>query len=160
MVNCKTYIYIPLITVIATLVFSHPSLFAKETVKDIIVKNYKETKDISPVIKKLIQEGIETKDVVMVSIQLGHDACLVIKSAVEAGGNFEQIIAGALAGGATADVCSRCMIEAGADPAKVAQALETVLGYSLAMGSGLSQIDIGLPGHTRGGGFVSPHSPE
>jgi hypothetical protein len=150
MVNYKTYIYIPLIAIIATLVFTHSSVFAEDTVKNMVAKNYKETKDISLVVKKLIKEGVETKEVVMASIQLGHDACLVIRSAIEAEGNLEQIIAGALAGGATADVCSRCMVEAGIDPARVALAFET----------GPSQIDIGLPGHTRGGGFVSPHSPE
>jgi hypothetical protein len=140
--------YLPFVIIIATLLFAPSSLFAQDTLKDLIVKNYKETKDISLVVKKLIKEGVDTKDVVMKSIQLGHDACLVIRSAIEAEGNMDQIIAGALAGGATADVCSRCMIDAGIDPARVALAFET----------GLSQIDMALPGHTRGGGFVSPHS--
>jgi hypothetical protein len=147
-VNYKKCMYLPFVIIMATFLFAPSALFAEDTVKDLIVKNYKETKDISLVVKKLIKEGVETKDVVMKSIQLGHDACLVIRSAIEAEGNIDQIIAGALAGGATADVCSRCMIEAGIDPARVALAFET----------GPSQIDMALPGHTRGGGFVSPHS--
>jgi hypothetical protein len=148
MANNKKYTYLPFLIIIAVLVFAHSSLFAEDTVKELIAKNYKETKDISVVVKKLIKEGVDTKDVVMKSIQLGHDACLVIRSAIEAEGDLEQIIAGALAGGATADVCSRCMVDAGIDPARAALAFET----------GPSQIDMALPGHTRGGGFVSPHS--
>jgi len=155
MLNYKKYRYLLFLLIITALVFAHSSVYAEETVKDKIAKNYKETKDICPVIKKFIKEAIDAKEVVMASIQLGHDACLVIRCAIEAEGNFERIVAGALAGGATADVCSRCMIEAGVNPQKARQVLETALG---SMGPGLSQIDIDMPGDTRGGGFVSPHS--
>jgi hypothetical protein len=131
--------------------------FAEETVKDAVDKKYKETKDISTVVKTLISNGMNVKEVTKASIQLGHDACLVVKCAVEAKGSLDQIIAGALEAGATSDVCSRCALEAGADPVALAKALETGLGYSTPLGGagGLTPIEVKMPGGEPGGGTLS-----
>ncbi len=130
--------------------------FAEETVKDVVDKKYKEIKDIRIVIKNLLSDGMNTKEVTKASIQLGHDACLVVKCAIEANGSLEQIITGALEAGASSDVCSRCALEAGADPAAVAEALETGLGYSTPLGAGLTPIEVRLPGGEPGREPLSP----
>jgi hypothetical protein len=132
------------------------AVFAQDTVKDTVAKEYKEVKDICPAVKQVLKNGLDTKETVKSSIELGHDACLVVRCAIEGGGNVEQVIVGALAAGATSDVCSRCAIEAGASPAEVAKALETGLGYSPPLAAGLPSIEIGLPGDARGGGVLSP----
>jgi hypothetical protein len=130
--------------------------FAEGTVKDGVDKKYKETKDICTVVKKLLSDGMNTKEITKASIQLGHDACLVVKCAIEAKGSLEQIITGALEAGATSDVCSRCALEAGADPAAVAKVLETGLGYSTPLlGAGLTPIEVGMPGGEPGRGTLS-----
>jgi hypothetical protein len=139
-----------------SLLLAQSPAFAGDTLKDIISKKYHEEKDICPVVKETILEGQSSKDCTKTSIQLGHDACLVIRCAIEAKGQVDQVIAGALEAGATSDVCSRCAINAGADPAAVAKALETGLGYSLPLAAGLEPVEIGLPGGNRSGGNLSP----
>jgi hypothetical protein len=130
--------------------------FSEETVKDAVDKKYKETKDIRTVIINLLSEGMNTKEVTKASIQLGHDACLVVKCAIEAKGSLDQVITGALEAGATSDVCSRCALVAGADPAAVAKVLETGLGYSTPLlGAGLTPIEVGMPGGEPGRGTLS-----
>jgi hypothetical protein len=129
--------------------------FSEETVKDGVDKKYKETRDICTVVKKLLSDGMNTKEITKASIQLGHDACLVVRCAIEAKGSLDQIITGALEAGATSDVCSRCALEAGADPAAVAKVLETGLGYSSPLGAGLTPIEVKLPGGERGGRTLS-----
>ncbi|MFZ5907429.1 MAG: hypothetical protein ACOYVJ_08500 [Nitrospirota bacterium] len=140
-------------------IIGYPSVYAadgEQTVKDAIVKEFKDTKDICPVVKQVLKSGMDTREIVKSSIELGHDACLVVQCAIAGGGNIEQVISGALAAGATSDVCSRCAIEAGANPAEVAKALETGLGYSPPLAAGLPTIEIGLPGNARSGGVMSP----
>ncbi len=131
------------------------SVSAQETLKDLLAKKYKEEKDICPVVKKTIREGLNTKEITQSCIEMGHDACLVVRCAVEAKGNLEQIIAGAIAAGTTSDVCSRCAMNAGADPKDIARVLETGLGYSPVPGAGLTPIETGLPGGNKGGEFIS-----
>jgi len=130
--------------------------FAGDTLKDMISKEFQKEKDICPVVKETILEGQSSKDCTKTSIQLGHDACLVIRCAIEAKGQIDQVIAGALEAGTTSDVCSRCAINAGADPAAVAKALETGLGYSSPLAAGPEPVEIGLPGGNRTGGKLSP----
>jgi hypothetical protein len=130
--------------------------FAGDTLKDMISKEFQKEKDICPVVKETILEGQSSKDCTKTSIQLGHDACLVIRCAIEAKGQIDQVIAGALEAGTTSDVCSRCAINAGADPAAVAKALETGLGYSSPLAAGPEPVEIGLPGGNRSGGKLSP----
>lgn len=132
--------------------------YAQDNIKDIINAKYKEHKDICPVIKSAINEGLNIKDVVKTSIKLGHDACYVIKCAVGANANLEQILTGAIEAGTTSDVCARCAIDSGADPIAVAKILETGLGYSPPMAAVLGTIEITLPGGTPAGGVISPAS--
>ncbi len=139
-----------------SLMFSQSPVFAGDTLKDILSKKYQEQKDICPVVKNTILEGQSSKDVTKTGILLGYDACLVIRCAIEAKGELDQVIAGALEAGTTSDVCSRCAINAGADPAAVAKALETGLGYSPPMGAGLAPVEIGQPGGNTNGGKLSP----
>jgi len=130
-------------------------LFAEETLKDDINKGFRETRDICPVVKRLLSEGMNTKDVTKECIQLGYDACLVVRCAVEANGNLQQILTGAIEAGATSDVCSRCAIQAGADAKDVAKALETGLGYSSPVAAALNPTGINLPGGTPAGRNIS-----
>ena len=141
-----------------TLLLINNSAFAKETLKDILAKKYKEEKDICLVVKKAITEGMNVKEVTKTSIEIGRDACLVIKCAIEAKGNLEEIIIGALEAGATSDVCSRCALDAGANPLEIAKALEQGLGYSTPLEAGLTTGEIGLPGGSSSGGVISPSS--
>lgn len=134
------------------------SAFADETIKSNVQKKYKETKDICTTIKSLLAEGMNTKEVTKACIELGHDACLVVRCAIEANGTLEQIIIGALEAGVTSDVCSRCAIEAGVDPEVLAKAFETGLGYTPPLGAGLTPIEIGIPGSSPAGGYISPSS--
>jgi hypothetical protein len=131
-------------------------VFAGDALKDIISKKYREQKDICPVIKETILEGQSSKDCTKVSIQLGHDACLVIKCAIEAKGQIDQVIAGAVEAGVTSDVSSRCAVDAGADAAAVAQALQSGLGYSPPLAAAPESIDTGLPGGNNSGAKLSP----
>jgi hypothetical protein len=153
-------ISIPLIVIAGLVILSLVSIpvFAQETVKDILSKEYVKEKDICNVIKKTIKEGINTKDVTKTSIEMGHDACTVVKCAIDAGGNLQDIISGALEAGTTPDVCSRCAMDAGADPLEIAKALEQGLGYSPPVEAGLKTINIGLPGGDVSGGVISPSS--
>ncbi len=131
------------------------SAFADDTMKTNVQKKYKETKDICNTVKSLLSEGMNTKEVTKACIELGHDACLVVRCAIDANGTLEQIITGALEAGVTSDVCSRCAIEAGVDPEVLAKAFETGLGYTPPLGAGLTPIEIGIPGSTPGGGYIS-----
>ena len=130
-------------------------VFAEQSLKDILNKEYRQGKDISLVAKNAIQSGMNAKEVTKACIELSHDACVVVSSAIEAKGNLEQIITGAVEAGATADVCSRCAMNAGADSKEIARILETGVGYSVAGGGGLTPIDISLPGGNRSGGVLS-----
>jgi hypothetical protein len=130
--------------------------FAEDTLKDMISKEFHKEKDICPVVKKAIIEGQASRDVTKTSILLGHDACLVIRCAIEAKGQIDQVIAGALEAGTTSDVCSRCAIDAGADPAAVAKALETGLGYASPLAAAPEPIGTELPGGNSSGGKISP----
>jgi len=130
--------------------------FAQDRLKDMISKKYHEEKDICPVVKNAILEGQSSRDVTKTSILLGHDACLVIRCAIEAKGRLDQVIAGALEAGTTSDVCSRCAINAGADPAAVAKALESGLGYSPPLAAAPEPIDTRLPGGNSSGAKLSP----
>jgi hypothetical protein len=131
-------------------------VFAEDTLKDMISKEFHKEKDICPVVKEAILEGQASRDVTKASILLGHDACLVIRCAIEAKGQIDQVIAGAREAGTTSDVCSRCAINAGADPAAVAKALDTGLGYSSPLAAAPEPIGTGLPGGNSGGGKISP----
>jgi hypothetical protein len=132
-------------------------VFAEETLKDKLIRQYKEEKDICPVVKKNIREGLNTKEITKSCIQLGHDACLVVRCAIEADGNLEQIITGAIEAGTTTDVCARCAMIAGADPKAIASILQTGLGYSPLPGGGLTPIDSNLPGDNAGEVMSSSH---
>jgi hypothetical protein len=132
------------------------SVYAEDTLKDILSKRYIEVKDICTVVKGAIQEGMNTKEVTKTSIGLGHDACVVIKCSIAANGSLEQIIIGALEAGVTADICTRCAVDAGADPQQLAKILETGLGYTPAPGAGLAPIEVGVPSGTTAGGVLSP----
>jgi hypothetical protein len=129
--------------------------FAADALKDMISKQFQQQKDICPVVKNAILEGQSPKDVTKISILLGHDACLVIRCAIEAKGQMDQVIAGALEAGTTSDVCSRCAIDAGADPLAVAKVLETA-GYSAPPVAGLEPVEIGVPGGGGNGRTLSP----
>ncbi|MEW6586436.1 MAG: hypothetical protein AB1442_12600 [Nitrospirota bacterium] len=154
----KKYIVFLLLGILAGVFFLLPPAGAEETLKDTIARKYAQTKDICPVVKQTINDGINTKEICKSSIELGHDACVVIRCAIAAEGDLLQIITGAIEAGATPDVCSRCAIEAGADPKDVAKALETGLGYSPPMAAGLSPVEIGLPGGNTSGGIISVSS--
>jgi hypothetical protein len=130
--------------------------FAEDTLKDMISKEFHKEKDICPVVKNAILEGQASRDVTKTSILLGHDACLVIRCAIEAKGQIDQVILGALEAGATSDVCSRCAIDAGADPAAVAKALQIGLGYSSPLAAAPEPIDTRLPGGNNSGAKMSP----
>jgi hypothetical protein len=138
--------------------FVHGPVFAQETLKDKLTRQYKEEKDICPVVKKNIREGLSPKEITKSCIQLGHDACLVVRCGVEANGNLEQIITGAIEAGTTSDVCSRCAMNAGADPKAIAAILETGLGYSPVSEGGLTPIETSLPGGNKPGGVMSSSS--
>ncbi len=132
------------------------SVFAEDTLKDVLTKKYQLEKDVCSVVKGAINEGLNVRDVTRTGIQLGYDVCLVIKCAIEAGGNLEQIINGAMEAGATSDVCSRCAIDAGVDAVELARIFETGLGYSPPLSAILTPVEIGLPGGNQGGGTISP----
>ena len=138
------------------LIISSSFVFADDTVRDILAKKYQREKDICNVIKEAITEGMNTREVTGISIQMGYDVCLVINCAIEAKGNLEEIINGAIEYGATSDVCSRCAIDAGADALEVSRILETVIGYSPPLAAVLTPLEIGLPGGSPAGGFISP----
>ncbi len=145
-----------IVIVAACFVLSFCSLvLADGTLKDDISKNFKETKDICPIVKKFLSDGGNTKELTKDCIQLGHDACLVVRCAIEGNGNLDQIITGALEAGTTSDVCSRCAIQAGVDPQDVAKALETGLGYSSPMAAALNPVGINLPGGSPAGRNIS-----
>jgi hypothetical protein len=156
--NRKITITFIILAVLAIFPLICAPVFAQETLKDILSKKYTEEKDICNVVKKVIKEGLNTKDVTKTSIEMGYDACLVIKCAIEAEGNLQDIISGALEAGVTPDVCSRCAMDAGADPLEIAKALEQGLGYSPPLEAGLKTIEIGLPGGEVAGGVISPSS--
>lgn len=146
-----------LVTLFASLfLVAQSPAYAEDTLKDVISKEFHKEKDICPVVKNAILEGQASRDVTKTSILLGHDACLVIRCAIEAKGQIDQVIAGALEAGTTSDVCSRCAIDAGADPAAVARALATGLGYSSPLAAAPEPIGTGLPGGNRSGGKMSP----
>jgi hypothetical protein len=130
-------------------------VFAQESLKDVLTKEYRQEKDICPVVKNTIRSGMNTKEITKACIEMGHDACLVVRCAVQANGNLEQIMTGAIEAGATSDVCARCAMNAGADPREIARILETGLGYSAVSGGGLTPVDISLPGGNKGGGVLS-----
>lgn len=132
--------------------------YAQDDIKDIINSKYKLHKDICPVIKEMINEGLNTRYIIKTSIKLGHDACYVIKCAIGSNANLEQTIMGAIEAGTTHDVCARCAIDAGADPIEVAKILETGLGYSPPIAAVLGTVEITLPGGTPAGGVMSPAS--
>jgi hypothetical protein len=136
----------------------HGAVFAQETLKDKLTRQYKEEKDICPVVKKNIREGLSTKEITKSCIQLGHDACLVVRCAVEADGKLEQIITGAIEAGTTSDVCARCAMNAGADPKAIAAILAPGLGYSPLEGGGLTPIETSLPGGNKNDGVMSSSS--
>ena len=124
-------------------------------------------KDICNAVQKTIQEGANAKEIVQTGIKLGHNACLVVKCAIYGGGDLKEIITGAIEAGAPADVISRCALDAGADAGQVARdiLLAGMPGkcyfyppQEIPLTPELTPIDIGLPGDTRGGGFISPHS--
>jgi len=131
------------------------AVLAEGTLKDDLSRNFRDTKDICPVVKKFLSDGVNTKEVTKDCIQLGHDACLVVRCAIEANGNLEQILTGALEAGTTSDVCSRCAIQAGVDAKDVAKALEIGLGYSSPMAAALNPVGINLPGGNPAGRSLS-----
>ncbi len=94
------------------------------------------------------------------------DICQVVKDTIQGGGNPEEIIIGAIEAGVALDVVSRCAIDAGVSPDKIAQILEREgllgLGYTpRSQTRGPRMIRVGFPGgrcHRCGGGFISPSS--
>ncbi len=147
-----------LLSVFFTVPFIYGAAYGEDTLKNMLSKRYKEEKDICPVVKKSITEGINTQEVTRACIETGHDACLVIRCAIEAKGNLEQIITGALEAGTTSDVCSRCAVDAGVKAGNIAKILETGLGYSPAFGAGLTPVEIGIPGGSNKGSVLSRSS--
>lgn len=146
------------IVVIISILFCN-QVFAEESLKDIIAQQYAIEKDICPVVKKTILQGLNTKDIIKTCVQMGHDVCIIVKCAIEVNTNLEQIITGAIEAGATSDVVSRCAIDGGADPKNVAKVLETGLGYSPPLAIGLTPVEISFPGGSPGGGTISPSAP-
>lgn len=143
---------------IAVFAFSMSPLYALTT-RDVLSEKYASMKDICPVVKSSLAEGMNTRDVVKTSIQMGHAPCTVVKCSLDAGGGLEQTILGAIDGGATSDVVSRCAIDAGAGPEEIARILEREglpgLGYTQ-LPPTLTPVTANVPGSGRGGGFVSP----
>lgn len=156
--NGKITVSLLILVVLITLPLIVSPVFADDTLRNILAKEYSAQKDICPVVKKTIKEGLDTKEVTKTCIQMGHDACLVVKCGIEANGNLEQIITGALEAGTTPDVCSRCALEVGADPQQLARLLEAGLGYTPAMAPGLASVEMGPPGGGSAGGKISPSS--
>jgi hypothetical protein len=156
--NNRITIPLLILFVLVTLPLIGSPVCAEDTLKNILAKKYNAEKDICPVVKKSIMEGLGTKDVTKSCIEMGYDACLVVRCAVEAKGKLEEIIIGALEAGATSDVCSRCALDAGADPLEIAKALEQGLGYSTPLEAGLTTGEISLPGGSGSGGVISPSS--
>ncbi|MDI6802208.1 MAG: hypothetical protein QMD01_09205 [Thermodesulfovibrionales bacterium] len=140
-----------LVFIISCFVLAQNYVFAATgTVRDIISEKYASKKDICPVIKDTIKEGINTQEIVRTSIQMGYTACYVIKCAIIGGGNIEHIIYGAIEAGVTRDVVSRCSMEAGARPEDILPGL----GYT-PPSAPLTPITINFPG----GGTFSPSVP-
>jgi len=94
------------------------------------------------------------------------DICQVVKDTIQGGGNSEEIIIGAIGAGATSDVVSRCAVDAGVEPDKIAKIFEREglpgLGYTpRSQTRGPRMIHSGFPGGKCpgcGGGFISPSS--
>jgi hypothetical protein len=158
MMKKRIVTFILTLTILSVFLLMNGLAFAqpKETTKEALAKILNEKKDICTAVKSAIQQKLITKDTVKLYIQMGHDVCLVVRCAIQAKGDLEQIITGALEGGATPDVCSRCAIEEGAQPAEVARILE---GYSPGEEQLLAPITTGFPGAEQGGGPLSPSSP-
>ena len=93
-------------------------------VSDTMAKKYAESKDICPVVKSCIKEGMNTQEIVKTGILMGHRPCYVIKCAADGGGTLDQIIYGALEAATTADVVSRCCMEAGFRAQDIAKILQ------------------------------------
>jgi len=157
-VNKKISILLLILLIPVTLALIISPVFADDTLRNILAKEYSAQKDICPVVKKTIKEGLDTKEVTKTCIQMGHDACIVVKCGIEANGNLEQIITGALEAGTTQDVCSRCALEVGADPQQLAGLLGPGLGYTPATAPGVASVEMGPPGGGSGGGKISPSS--
>jgi len=156
--NGKIIVSLLIVVVLISLPLIVSPVFAEETLRNILAKEYSAQKDICAVVKKTIKEGLDTKEVTKTCIQMGHDACIVVKCGIEANGNLEQIIIGALEAGTTPDVCSRCALEVGADPQQLAGLLGPGLGYTPATAPGLASVEMGPPGGGSGGGKISPSS--
>ena len=147
---------IAVVLIVLSFLIGQSYVFAQDALTDTISKRFQKEKDICPVVKAAILEGQGSKDVTKTSILLGHDACLVIRCAIEGNGQVDQVIAGAMEAGTTSDVCSRCAIDAGADPAAVAKALQGGLGYSAPLAAAPEAIGTGLPGGNNSGAKMSP----
>jgi hypothetical protein len=152
----RIIIYIFIVLFGSLFLFGQSLVFAQDPLKDIISKRFQKEKDICPVVKSAILEGQGSRDVTKTSILLGHDACLVIRCAIEAKGQVDQVMAGAMEAGTTSDVCSRCAIDAGADPAAVARALESGFGHLPPIAAAPEAIDTGFPGGNNSGAKMSP----
>jgi hypothetical protein len=112
--------------------------------------------EICASIHRLIKDGKNTAQVVKAAIEVGASVRDVLRCALEAGGTLEDIIAGAMASGVSADVASSFLIEAGAEPRMVAEALRR--SEAIVLESTVPEdIISGLPGGGGSAGItVSP----
>ena len=118
----KKGILITLIFCCVTMASKYP--LSATTVSDAIAQKYAVSKDICPVVKSCIKEGLGTQEIVKTSLLMGHKPCYVIKCAADGGGTLEQIIYGAIEAAVTADIISRCCLDAGFGADDIAKILQ------------------------------------
>jgi len=115
-----------------------------------------EKENVCKTIHRLIAEGKDTAYVVRTAIEVGASVREVITCAYEGKGGLDLIIAGAMDAGVSPDTITRILLDAGAEPAQVATALE---GSESIMLGDKSPEDViqGLPGGGGSAGItVSP----
>lgn len=136
-----------IIFVISFLLFAPQSALSKEKSED---------GEVCVSIQRLIKDGKNTAQVVKAAIEVGASVSDVLRCALASGGSMEDIIAGAMAAGVSADVASSFLIEAGAEPRKVADALR--MSQAVVLESTVPEdIISGLPGGGGSAGItVSP----
>lgn len=83
-----------------------------------------ETDDLCRIIKSEIEKGRPPESVLLEQLRRGQQACTAIKCALVAGGEVESVVRAAREARVAPDIISRCCLDACADPARVARALE------------------------------------
>lgn len=115
-----------------------------------------EQENVCKTIHRLIAEGKDTAYVVRTAIEVGASVREVVTCAYEGKGDLALVIAGAMDAGASPDTITRILLDAGAEPAQVATALEGSENIMLDENSPEDVIK-GLPGGGGSAGItISP----